>query len=143
MADDTPIMTFHIKIDKELISDFSAPNGGLTIIPFTGGVESKLFTGTILPGAADVQTADPSGSRHMCAKYMFRGKDQDGKDCCLFVENNGDFVPGQAVDGVVRTSPQFITDSVVLDEYLSKRTFRAEVHPSEIGVDIKVFDAGE
>ena len=138
MSDKSPIMTFHITIDKTLISDFTTPEGRVVIIPFTGSVESEIFTGTILPGAADVQTGDSDGLVHMCAKYMFRGKDRDGSECHLFVENNGCLRPGQA-DEIVHATPTFRTDSDTLRECLSGKEFRTEVHPSEGGVDILVF----
>lgn len=142
MSDSSPIMIFRIKIDKALISSFSTPEGRVTVIPFTGNVESDLFTGEILPGAADVQTSDPNGLVHMCARYMFSGKDRDGRECHLFVENNGSFHPGQTNGSIVHACPKFITDSEALSGYLSKPVFRTEIHPSEDGVDIKVFDTG-
>ncbi|MCD7883647.1 MAG: DUF3237 family protein [Lachnospiraceae bacterium] len=88
---DKLIMKFQIFIDNSKVSDMSGPYGAATFIPFTGKVESELFTGEILPGAADIQVENPAGCRHMCAEYMFRGKDSAGKDCYLFVENNGYF----------------------------------------------------
>ncbi|MCD7762478.1 MAG: DUF3237 domain-containing protein [Lachnospiraceae bacterium] len=47
------------------VSDMSGPYGAATFIPFTGKVESELFTGEILPGAADVQVENPAGCRHI------------------------------------------------------------------------------
>lgn len=59
------------------------------MIPFTGHVKSEIFTGEIVPGGVDVQIENAAGNRNMCAKYMFRGTDKEGKECSLFVENNG------------------------------------------------------
>lgn len=88
---DKQIMTFQIFADDSQVTNMEGPYGAVTIIPFTGKVESDLFTGGILPGAADVQVENVAGSRNMCAKYMFKGKDSEGSDCYLFVENNGYF----------------------------------------------------
>ena len=137
------IMVFHINIDESLISGFSTPEEGVKVIPFTGHAESDLFTGEILPGAADVQITDREGLVHMCAKYMFSGKDRDGKECRLFVENNGCFRPGQDDGETIHACPKFITDSEALGDYLSKSSFRTEVHPSENGVDVEVYSNQE
>ena len=118
----------------------SGPYGAVTIIPFTGKVESGLFTGEILPGAADVQVENPAGSRNMCAKYMFRGKDSAGNDCFLFVENNAYFTAANRKDPFLHACPRFITDSLVLGEYLCQQRFRSEVQGRDWGVEIRIYD---
>ena len=140
MNKNNPIMIFNISIEPALISEMSSVRESPAFIPFTGKVESDLFSGTILPGAVDVQVTDPAGCRHMCAKYMFRGTDMEGNACMLFVENNGYVRPSDPAGTVVQACPRFITDSPALREYLSQARFRTEVHPSGTGVDILVYD---
>lgn len=137
---DKLIMTFQILIDDTQIVSLEGPYGAVTMIPFTGKTESALFTGTILPGAADVQVENVAGIRNMCAKYMFKGKDSQGEDCCLFVENNGYFTPEDGAGSFLRACPRFITDSRVLGEYLCQARFRSEVHPAKGGVEIRIYD---
>ena len=55
----------------------------------------------------------------MCAKYMFRGTDKEGKECSLFVENNGYVSRTELQKEYVDAFPRFITDSKILGEYLS------------------------
>ena len=74
-----PIMEFNIFIDSTQSSHMESPYGQVAFIPFTGKVESDLFTGEILPGGCDVQVENPAGVRHMCARYMFKGTDSEGK----------------------------------------------------------------
>ena len=135
-----PIMRFQIFIDNSTVSNMEGPYGAVTFIPFTGKVESEYFTGEILPGAADIQVENPAGSRNMCAKYMFKGKDSKGQDCYLFVENNGYFTKANKKDPYLQAYPKFITDSLTLGEYLSQARFRSEVHSTEGGVEILIFD---
>ncbi len=138
--DQKPIMIFQIECDWEGTSDMALGNGGhVTIIPFGGKVESKLFSGTILPGAADVQVTNAAGVKHMCAKYMFQGKDAKGNDCHLYVENNGYFPDGKIGDPFDAV-PVFKTDSKELESYLMADHFRAKGYGKEKGPDIYIYD---
>ncbi len=134
-----PIMIFHITIDGKGVSALQAKTGGAVIIPFGGYVESPLFSGTVCPGAADVQTVNAAGVRHMCASYMFDGKDSEGNSCHLFVRNDGYF-PRDSRPGPFDATPTFLTDSPILGAYLHTARFRSEGHMTEAGVDIRVFD---
>lgn len=137
-----PLMEFQILIQKGKISRLESPYGKAVVIPFEGYVSSELFTGRILPGAADVQTTDAAGIRHMCAKYMFEGTDSSGRFCHLFVENNGYFEKDSHPE-IFHACPSFLSDSPLLSEKLSGPWFRAEGHPSDAGVVIKIFDVRE
>ena len=86
----------------------------------------------------DVQIEN-AGNRNMCAKYMFRGTDKEGKNAlCLW----------KIMDMFSRTELQknmgcisrFITDSKILGEYLSQPRFRSEVWGTQKGVEVRVYD---
>lgn len=134
-----PVMIFHVIIDRSAISELEAVNGKAVIIPFGGYTESEIFKGRILPGAADVQTLDASGIRHMCAKYMFEGIDQEGRKCRLFVENNGYF-ERNSQPSPFHAYPVFLSDSPYLNDLLGRAVYRSEGHPTKEGVDIRIFD---
>lgn len=133
------IMEFDIVIDRSAITTLESDTNIVKIIPFTGSVDSDLFKGTVVPGAADVQVTNSAGIRHMCAKYMFVGYDANHNPCKLFVENNGYFEPGSSPKPFV-AYPTFITDSPLLQPYLSKQIFKSEGHSHDQGVTIKIFD---
>lgn len=133
------IMEIHVIIDRSKVSELDAPNGHAKIIPFTGRVESELFTGDILPGGADVQVTNAAGVRHMCAQYMFQGVDSQGNPCHLFVSNNAYFERDHHPKPF-EACPTFMTDSPVLAPYLHGAHFRAEGHSSPEGVNIRIFD---
>lgn len=135
-------MVFHIVIDRSKISEMKSRNGAVKIIPFGGSVESELFTGTVLPGAADIQVTNAAGVRHMCARYMFEGTDCDGVPCHLFVDNNGYFERDHR-PRPFEACPTFMTDSEALAPYLHGAHFRAEGHSTEAGVDIQIYDINE
>ena len=137
-ADPKPVMTFEIDIDWRDVSDLRSPAGCVTVIPFTGRVLSPLFSGEIRPGAADVQTEKPGEARVLTAKYLFRGKDADGRDCSLYVENTGRLT---GEPGPIRATPSFLTDSETLGAYLAGRRFRSEVHGRDGGVKILIFES--
>ena len=134
------IMTFNITIDRSVpFPSMESVNGAVTMIPFGGSVDSELFKGRVLPGATDVQVTNSAGVRHMLAQYMFEGVDCEGVPCKLFVKNDGFFMRGMN-PSPFETTPTFMTDSKALAPYLHKARFRGEGHPSEAGVDIKIFD---
>lgn len=133
------IMVFQITINKEDITKMTTAYGEVSFIPFGGSVTSQLFTGTIRPGASDVQKVDASGTRHMCAKYIFEGVDQNNQPCHLFVENLAHFEPHHS-PSPFHACPTFMSDSPLLNDYLAKPHFRAEGHPSIQGVDIHIID---
>ena len=135
----SPLMTFHIIIERAGINELKAPNGAAVMIPFGGYTESEHFKGKILPGACDVQTVNAAQIRHMCAKYMFEGIDAEGRRCRLFVENNGYFEPMSRPE-VFHACPSFLSDSPYLSELLSKPVYRSEGHGTASGVDILIFD---
>ncbi len=139
---DKMIMEFKIQIDRSQNSEMTARNGKVTIIPFTGSVKSDLFTGEILPGAADIQVTNAAGIRHMCARYMFAGTDCAGKECHLFVDNNGYF-ERDSHPAPFEACPTFMTDSDALADYLHGAHFRAEGWSRPDGVDIRIFDVSE
>ena len=134
------IMTFQIFIDNSQISSMECPYGAVTMIPFRATVESDLFTGETLPGAVDVQIENPGMSRHMCAKYMFKGKDKEGNECQLFVENDSHLAPIMRNEPYFDGCPMFLTDSPVLGEYLCAQHFRSEIQGTEWGVEIRIYD---
>lgn len=136
----TPVMRFHIDADPASITELHCPHGAVSMIPFTGWVQSDLFNGEVLPGAADVQIENPAGIRNMCAKYIFRGTDFRGQDCLLFVENNGWFNGTERFDPVLYGYPTFLTDSSALGEYLSRPSFRSEIRAEESGLEIWIYD---
>ncbi len=135
-----PIMIFQVYADANDCSDMVCPYGGVSFIPFTATVESALFTGRTLPGACDVQVENPAGSRNMCAKYMFQGRDSAGNECHLFVENNGYLAEVMRNDPFFHAYPKFMTDSPVLGEYLNQQRFRSEVQGRDWGVEIRIYD---
>ncbi|MCD7949887.1 MAG: DUF3237 domain-containing protein [Erysipelotrichaceae bacterium] len=131
------IMTFHIHIDD--IMRMEADYTKVTIIPFSGYVESDLFTGTIVPGAVDVQTTNTTGVRHMQAKYMFKGYDKNHKECFLYVENNGYFEKNHHPSSF-EACPKFMSDNKELHQYLSQNRFKAEGCNTKDELLIKIYD---
>ena len=133
------IMEFMITFEAGTFTSMKSSNGSVVFIPFGGSVESELFTGTIRPGAADVQVCNPAGVRHMHARYIFEGVDSKGEKCHLFVDNNGWFERDH-MPAPFEATPTFMTDSPTLAPYLHGAHFRAEGHGREGGITIKIFD---
>jgi hypothetical protein len=138
---DKLIFEVAVAIDPAQVSQLKGPAGEVIMIPFSGTVAGQLFNGRILPGGVDTQTVDPNGVRHMSARYMLEGTDQTGQPCCIYIDNNGWFTGPPQMP--FKTIPTFYTDSRSLAPYLHSRRFRAEGHPRQGGVTIKVFEIEE
>lgn len=103
------------------------------MIPFTGRVESPLFTGDILPGGVDTQTYAPGGSGCLSARYMLRGRDCDGVPCSLYIDNRAQVRPG--AESV--THPRITTDSKAL-RWLENACLTGRICPKDDHLEIVI-----
>ncbi len=138
---DKLILEVFVTIDFKDFSQLEGSGGAVVMIPFGGTVTGEIFNGTVLPGGVDTQIVDVNNIRHMSARYMLDGTDHTGNKCKIYVENNGHFPKDEAVP--FKTVPTFITDSKVLAPYLHGHIFRAEGHPWEAGVVIRIFEVAQ
>ena len=140
-----------IKIDMNGPSvELNAENGAVVMIPFKGYVvESCIFTGIVEPCGVDTQVVNAAQVRHMSARYMLTGKDAEGNDCHIYIENNGWFderggrKPPEPGTPMFHTVPTFITDSPVLAPYLHQTgRFEGEGWGKEDGLHILFYEIG-
>ena len=98
--------------------------GEISMIPFSGIVQGELFHGIVEPWGVDTQRVDHAGIRHLSARYVLTGKDRDGQDCHIFVENSVDMpnIPSPSFKSV----PVFYTDSKLLAPLLHRDVFYGE-----------------
>lgn len=97
------ILRLHINVTEVVEVKGFAGTGRLVL--FDGWVEGKYFNGKIANGGVDTQKEikdPPAGT--LSARYIVTGKDSEGKDCKLFIENNGSFSEEY-------TNPKIYTDS--------------------------------
>ncbi len=98
-----------LRIKVYLTGNIATKGGADTavMLPFTGECDSPLFKGKILPGGVDTQRIYPDGSGTLSARYTLEGVDDQGKFCCLFIDN------AAVLDGDVElvTHPTIRTDS--------------------------------
>lgn len=111
------------------------------MIPFKGSVKGDVFNGIIEPCGVDTQVVNAAGIRHMSARYMLTGKDSNGADAHIYVENNGWFDETLPHDGKkFRTVPTFYTDSAALAPYLHSTRFTGEGSVEEDGLHIRFYE---
>lgn len=134
---------FDIKIESNGPSlEMKAENGEVVMIPFHGSVSSDLFQGIVEPCGVDTQIVNAAGVRHMSARYMLTGRDPEGKEAHIYIENNGWFDDAHR-SMPFRTVPTFLTDSAALAPLLYGSQFYGEGHMLEDGLHILFFKAGE
>ena len=136
---DKLIMEVYVELEPEKVVELTGPHCKVKMLPFVGTVKGELFNGVVAPGGVDTQVTNAVGVRNMSARYMLVGKDREGKDCHIYVDNEGWFTNGEQPRPFT-TVPTFLTDSACLAPYLHQNKFRGEGHPGEKGPTIKFYE---
>lgn len=136
---ETPVLQVLVEVNRPAIVEFESEIGHVKMIPFRGTVDGPLFKGIIEPCGVDTQVTNANAVRHMSARYMLTGKDADGADCHIYVENNAWFTNGDQPKPF-RTVPTFITDSKRLAPYLHRNQFVGEGLRDERGLWIRFYE---
>ena len=110
----------------------SVVSAGRTVvmIPFSASAQGELFTGSTAENGCDTQNIFPDGRMSLSARYMLSGKDRDGNDCRVFIENNG--------DSLDNCTPVIFTDSPVL-AFLQDAKLHAAVECVQNGVIVRIY----
>ncbi len=134
-----PILEIHVETDPVGTVTLTGEIGTVRMIPFKGTVTGPVFSGIVEPCGVDTQITNQNEVRHMSARYMLTGKDRDGRDCHIYVENNGWFTDG-ARPTPFKTVPTFITDSPLLAPLLHQNKFVGEELRDETGLCIRFYE---
>lgn len=134
-----PVLEVHVETDPAGTVTLTGEIGSVKMIPFKGTVTGSIFNGIVEPCGVDTQITNQNEVRHMSARYMLTGKDKDGRDCHIYVENNGWFTDG-ARPKPFKTVPTFITDSPVLAPILHRNQFVGEGLRDESGLWIRFYE---
>ena len=135
----TPILEVHVETDPEGTVMLASEIGSVKMIPFKGTVTGPIFNGIVEPCGVDTQIINQNEVRHMSARYMLTGPDKGGRNCHIYVENNGWFTDG-ARPAPFRTVPTFITDSPALAPLLHRNQFVGEGFRDENGLWIRFYE---
>ncbi|WP_336757814.1 DUF3237 domain-containing protein [Paenibacillus sp. USHLN196] len=131
------LFTVHVDIENTFELQNSEDHS-VVMITFSGSVTGKYFEGIVLGGGVDTQIIGKNGEPHtLSARYMLQGTDDTGHSCKIYIENNGN-MDKSLKTALFRTSPKMITDSKALS-FLNRETLVGEGHPTESGVDIKIY----
>lgn len=137
-----PILEVHVETDPAGTVTLTGEIGSVKMIPFKGIVTGSIFNGIVEPCGVDTQITNQNEVRHMSARYMLTGKDKDGMDCHIYVENNGWFTDS-ARPKPFKTVPTFITDSPALASLLHRNQFVGEGLRDENGLCIRFYELGD
>ena len=129
-----PVLTVNVALDE--IIEVNGSRGKAAMILFHGDSDCENFKGKVLPGGVDTQKEEAGEKRLLSARYVLEGKDKDGKECRIFIENNGVVdEPGAEV----KTTPVIYTDSNAL-KWLETAQLYGTVQGRPGGVLISIFE---
>lgn len=106
----------------------------VAMIPFTGEASGPYFQGRITGTGTDTQKIGKDGSLRLSARYMLEGRDHTGKDCHIFIENNG-----SSMDHCI---PAVVTDSDALSSW-EEETLFSRVESLGDGVKVHIYRGAE
>lgn len=132
MKEKEEILTFEIDITG--VEEVKGKTGEAAMVTFTGNADCNLFKGIVLPGGVDIQKKCYGSFNTLSARYILEGTDKTGKECRIFVENNGTFDE----NGVKTTVPKIFTDSEALS-FLETADLIGTLAPRHNGVTIHIF----
>lgn len=121
------ILTINAKLGRSSMKHEGIYN--IMTVPFTGTVDSKWFSGTILPGAADVQRRRLWKTVRFCADYTLEGTDYTGEKCRVHIVN---------VDEGQGWKPSITTDSKALS-FLNGADCKAVLQGHKNQLTVRIF----
>ena len=135
--DKEPILAIHIDIAEKglrMVTEL----GEVSMIPFSGTVDCELFKGIVEPWGVDTQIVNQANIRHLSARYVLTGKDKEGNDCHIYIENNGwmENRPSRSFT----TVPTFLTDSGYLAPLLHRNQFIGTGNVEKDGLWIRFYE---
>ncbi|MCR4634434.1 MAG: DUF3237 domain-containing protein [Erysipelotrichaceae bacterium] len=138
MTERKAILEIKIEMDRPGLS-IDTKRGKVSMIPFSGRVCGEIFNGIVEPWGVDTQITNHIDIRILSARYMLSGKDKEGNDCHIYVENKA----WQKADEFSRTFdslPVFYTDSPALADYLHCDRFIGQGTVQEDGLWIRFYE---
>lgn len=133
------ILEILVNTDGDRTRTIETKTGTVRMIPFSGIVKSGIMTGIVEDTGVDTQITNQNGVRHMSARYLLSGRDDEGNPCSIYVENNGWFTNGERPKPF-RTVPTFYTDSEKYADYLQRNAFIGEGLRDEEGLRIRFYE---
>lgn len=113
-----PFLEVHVEFHGEQVK-LQNECEEVLMIPFCGIAKGTLINGIVEPCGVDTQVVNAAGVRHMSARYMITGKDANGEEAHLYIENNG--WSERNLQMPFQTVPTFYTDSKAIREAIAGR----------------------
>ena len=135
--DNKAFLEIHIDIAERGLK-METPIGEVSMIPFAGTVDCELFKGIVEPWGVDTQIVNQANIRHLAARYVLTGKDEEGNDCHIYIENNGWMENKPSMS--FTTVPTFLTDSPVLAPILHRNQFIGTGNVEKDGLWIRFYE---
>ncbi len=126
-------MKLLLSVHVTVLTPCTVHNGekGIVMLPFTGYADGDYFQGDIAGTGVDTQRIQGDRLVGLSARYMLKGRDYTGRECSIFIENNG--------DSLEHCIPFLVTDSEALAGW-QRASLISRVTPTENGVLVCIYE---
>lgn len=100
---------------------------------FDGDASGDYFNGNVYKESSNVKKTYKDGRITNCARYILKGNDDEGKECMIFIQDDG-----VTNDGVTVTKPRILTNSSSLS-WIEKADIQGRVVTDEDGNSVVTY----
>lgn len=100
---------------------------------FDGDASGEYFNGNVYKESSNVKKTYKDGRITNCARYILKGNDDKGKECMIFIQDDG-----VTNDGVTVTKPRILTNSPSLS-WIEKADIQGRVVTDENGNSVVTY----
>lgn len=118
---------FRVNVSKTKLASVEGSTCTVDMQYFEGGASGEYFNGNVYKESSNVRKTYKDGRVTSCARYILKGNDGEGRECMIFIQDDG-----VMNDGVTVTKPLILTNSPSLS-WIEKADIEGRIVTDENG----------